>query len=86
MFSVKTQERFTTAVVFYYDFILTFPQEIKHLWSFKLKPVNVLTMTLWYITALGYIPVFVFAFAPVIDVGEGETVRDLRYGSDKNNE
>ncbi len=61
-------------VVFYYDFALTMPQEIKHIWSSKLKLVNMLVIALRYITALGYIPVLVLTFAPVINSGSGETV------------
>ncbi len=60
-------------VVFYYDFALTMPQEIKHIWSSKLKIVNVLVIALRYITAIGYIPVLVLTFAPLTSSGS-ETV------------
>ncbi len=63
-----------TVVVFYYDFALTMPQEIKHVWSSKLKLINVLVIALRYITALGYIPVLVLTFESVISSGSGETV------------
>lgn len=62
-----------SSVVFYYDFALTMPQEIKHIWSSKLKVVNVLIIALRYITALGYVPVLVVTFVPVINSGTGET-------------
>ncbi len=43
-------------VAVYYDFILTMPQEIKHIWSSKFNLVNVLVIALRYITAFGYVP------------------------------
>jgi len=61
-------------VVFYYDLALTMPQETKHIWSSKLKVVNVLIIALRYITVLGYVPVLVVTFVPVINSGTGETV------------
>ncbi|KLO16168.1 hypothetical protein SCHPADRAFT_938078 [Schizopora paradoxa] len=57
-----------SSAVFYYDFILTLPQEFKNLWTSKLKAVNVIVIALRYITALGYVLVLMLAFAPVIDV------------------
>ncbi|KLO16182.1 hypothetical protein SCHPADRAFT_224874 [Schizopora paradoxa] len=53
-----------SSVIFYYDFILTMPREIKHVWSSKLNAVNLLVIALRYITAFEYIPIFVIAFAP----------------------
>jgi len=52
------------SVIFYYDFILTLPQEIKHIWSSKFNKVNLLVIALRYTTAIGYIPVLVLTFAP----------------------
>ncbi|KLO16169.1 hypothetical protein SCHPADRAFT_938079 [Schizopora paradoxa] len=46
-----------SSTVFLYDMALTMPQEIQYLWSFKLKPVNVLLLALRYVTALGFVPV-----------------------------
>ena len=46
-------------VVFYYDFFLTFHQEIKFLWPCKSKPINMLVIALRYISAFGYIPTLV---------------------------
>ncbi len=54
------------AVVFYYDFALTMPQEIKYIWSSKWTLMNLLVITLRYITVLGYsIPVFLLTFVTV---------------------
>jgi len=55
-----------SSAVFYYDFILTMPQEIKHIWSSKAKLnlVNVLVIALRYITAFGYVPVLMLALSP----------------------
>jgi len=53
-----------SSVIFYYDFILTIPQEIKHFWSSKFNKVNVLVIALRYTTAIGYIPVLVLTLAP----------------------
>ncbi len=61
-------------VVFYYDFALTMPQEVKHIWSSKLKLMNVLVIALRYITAFGYIPVLMLTFEPEISSRTGETV------------
>ncbi len=55
---------FIIIVIFYYDFILTLPQEIKHIWSSKFNKVNLLVIALRYTTAIGYIPVLVLTFAP----------------------
>lgn len=70
---IETSFLFKSTVVFYYDFFLTLSQEIIHLWSFKLKLVNVLVIALRYITLFGYIPVLVLIFAPEIETGIGET-------------
>ncbi|KLO16165.1 hypothetical protein SCHPADRAFT_901697 [Schizopora paradoxa] len=56
-----------SSAVFLYDFAITFPQEIEYLWSSKLKLVNVLVIALRYLTALGYVPVLVLTFAPIIN-------------------
>ncbi len=61
-------------VVFYYDFALTMPQEIKYIWSSKLTLINVLVIALRYFTVFGYIPVLVLTFVPAISTGTGETV------------
>ncbi|KLO04809.1 hypothetical protein SCHPADRAFT_947425 [Schizopora paradoxa] len=60
-----------SSAFFFYDFALTIPQEVKHMWSTKLSLVNVLVIGLRYLTVLGFIPVIVFAFAPFLDVGDG---------------
>ncbi len=70
---------FGAIVVFYYDFVLTMPQEIRHIWSSTFKVVNVLIIAMRYITAFGYIAILVFTFLPVINHsvingGPGETV------------
>ncbi len=71
---LRTHSDLRMVVVFYYDFALTMPQEVKHIWSSKFKLVNVLVIALRYITALDYIPVLVLTFVPVISSGTGETV------------
>lgn len=63
-----------SSVAFYYDFALTMAQEIKHVWSSKLKLVNVLIIALRYITAFGYIPILVLTFTPVVNGRPGELV------------
>ncbi len=63
--SMHALNAFRTPVTFYYDFILTIPQEIKHIWSAKFKSVNVLIIALRYISAIGYIPILTFTFAPL---------------------
>ncbi len=68
-------ERLGMIVLFYYDFALTLPQEIKHIWSSqswrqeikhiwssKLNVVNVLVISLRYITAFSYVPVLLVTF------------------------
>jgi len=45
-----------STVLFLYDFLLTFPQEFKLIWSSKFSKVNVLITTLRYITLLGCLP------------------------------
>ncbi len=65
-------------VIFYYDFALTMPQEIKHIWSSKFKLVNVLVIALRYVTVFGYIPELVLTFVSVINFGSGETVSTNR--------
>jgi len=55
-----------SSVVFYYDFVLTFPQEVKHIWGPKFTSVNVLLIALRYTTAFGYIPVLLLIFAPAL--------------------
>lgn len=53
-----------SSVVFYYDFALTLPQEIKHIWSSKFSRINVLLIALRYITAIGYVPILWLTFSP----------------------
>ncbi len=62
------------AVVLYYDFVITIPQEIRYIWSSKLKLMNVLIVMLRYVTVLGYVIVLVTAFAPAIVTGTTKTV------------
>ncbi len=69
-------------VVFYYDFVLTMPQEIKHIWSSKSNTGMSLVITLRYFTAFGYIPVLMLAFAPVF--ASGERVSKSLYQIDSN--
>jgi len=62
---VSTYYILASSVVFWYDFVLTMPQEIKYIWSSKLNLMNSPVIVLRYITVLGYIPVFLLAFVPV---------------------
>jgi len=41
-------------VVFYYDFALTLPREIEHIWSSKLSLIKVLLVALRYNSVIGY--------------------------------
>ncbi len=61
-------------VLFYYDFALTMPQEVKYIWSTKMTLVNLLVIALRYITALGYIPVLVLTFLQTLSSSTGNTV------------
>ncbi|KLO16161.1 hypothetical protein SCHPADRAFT_223084 [Schizopora paradoxa] len=63
-----------SSAFFFYDFALTIPQEVKHIWFTKLSIVNVLVIGLRYLTVLGFIPAIVIAFTPFIDVGDGGKV------------
>jgi len=71
---VSTYYILVSSVVFYYDFALTMPQEIKYIWSSKRNLMNSLVITLRYITALGYgIPVFLMTFVPVTSFDAANT-------------
>jgi len=59
-----------SSVVFYYDYILTLPQEYKFLWTKKMNIVTLLILTLRYVTASSYLIIFALAFAPGIAVGD----------------
>jgi len=67
MFDDRTGRYYILAssVVLYYDFALTLPQEIKHIWFSKFSLMNVLLIALRYITAIGYTSALWLAFWPV---------------------
>lgn len=50
--------------VFYYDFVLTIPEEVKYLWCSRFKIINLLVIALRYISAVGYIAVLMASFPP----------------------
>ncbi|KLO16183.1 hypothetical protein SCHPADRAFT_224753 [Schizopora paradoxa] len=62
-FTVTQSYILASSVVLFYDFILTIPQEVKCIWSRKLKLVDVLVLALRYTAVFGYIPALVMAFA-----------------------
>jgi len=75
--SVDQYYLLASSVVLYYDFIITIPQEIRYIWSSKLKLMNVLIVMLRYVTVLGYVIVLVTAFAPAIVAGTTETCQRM---------
>jgi len=54
-----------SSVALYYDFALTLPQEIKHIWFSKFSFMNVLLIALRYVTAIDYASTLWLAFWPV---------------------
>jgi len=55
-----------STAIFYYDFALTFPQEIKHVWSSKFSLVNMLLLAQRYNTAIGYAPILWLTFRLIL--------------------
>ncbi|KLO12431.1 hypothetical protein SCHPADRAFT_941253 [Schizopora paradoxa] len=55
-----------SAVIFYYDFILTSAQEHKHVWSRPIGMINVLVISLRYTAVVSYAMVLALTFFPEI--------------------
>ncbi|EJD03110.1 uncharacterized protein FOMMEDRAFT_156482 [Fomitiporia mediterranea MF3/22] len=49
-------------VILYYDFVLTFHQEIQRIWKQKISIVSCIFVLNRYLTCLGYIPIVYFLF------------------------